>query len=169
MPINESILPEFDREMENTRKILDRVPEGRLDFKPHPKSSTLQQLATHVALIPSWGAETLNKDSIDIAPPGAPPYQPPIMSSRKELLEIFDKNVKDSRAAIAGAADEAFFKPWSLLNGGQTLFTMPKAAVLRTFVMNHMIHHRAQLGVYLRLLDVPVPGMYGPSADEPAF
>jgi len=169
MPINEYILPEFDQEMANTRKMLDQVPEGRLDFKPHAKSWTLQQLATHIAQIPSWGVITMTQDSIDIAPPGEPPYRPPLASSPRELLEMFDKNSQDARAAIAAASDETFFKPWSLLKGGQTMMTMPKAAVLRSFVMNHLIHHRAQLGVYLRLMDVPVPGMYGPSADEPAF
>jgi uncharacterized damage-inducible protein DinB len=169
MPINEYILPEFDQEMGSTRKMLEHVPDSRFDFKPHTKSWNLQQLATHLSLLPSWGVVTLNQDSIDIAPPGQPPYQPPMAGSQKELLDSFDKNVKDARAAIAAATDETFFKPWSLLKGGQTLMTMPKAAVLRSFVINHIIHHRAQLGVYLRLLDIPVPGMYGPSADEPAF
>jgi|SRR6516165_9250865 uncharacterized damage-inducible protein DinB len=169
MPINETILPEFDQEMANTRKVLERVPDGRLDFKPHPKSWSVQQLATHVAQLPSWAVITMTQDSIDIAPPGQPPYQAPMAGSQKEMIETFDKHAKEARAAIAAATDQTFFQPWSLLKGGQTMMTMPKAAVLRAFVMNHIIHHRAQLGVYLRLLDVPVPGMYGPSADEPAF
>ncbi len=169
MPMNEYILPEFDQEMGNTRKALERVPDDRLDFKPHPKSWTMRELATHVAQIPGWGVETINKDALDIAPPGAPPYKPPQVSSSKELLEIFDTGVKNARAAIAGVADADLFKPWTLLSGGQKIFSMPRVAVLRSMVMNHMIHHRAQLGVYLRLTDVPVPAIYGPSADETGF
>jgi uncharacterized damage-inducible protein DinB len=110
--------------------------------------------------------DTIQKDSFDIAPPGAPPYKEEPLASNKELLEKFDKNVVAARAAIAGSSDEHLLKPWSLLAGGKTLFTMPRIACIRGFVMNHTIHHRAQLGVYLRLNDIPVPGVYGPSADE---
>jgi uncharacterized damage-inducible protein DinB len=166
MPMSQYILPEFDQEMANTRKVLERVPEDRLDFKPHEKSMSMKQLATHVALIPSWGVETLTKDSIDIAPPGAPPYQPPEMATRQALLDAFDQQAAAARAAIAAASDEDLRKPWSLLAGGNTVFTMPRGSVLRGMVMNHIIHHRAQLGVYLRLNDIPVPAIYGPSADE---
>ncbi len=168
MPMNQYLLPEFDQEMANTRKVLERVPDDRFDFKPHAKSMDLRHLAAHLAQIPGWGAEALNKDSIDIAPPGAPPYEPPVVSTRQELLEMFDANVKTARAAIEAVSDQALFQPWSLLSGGQTLFTMPRVAVLRSMIMNHLIHHRAQLCVYLRLNDIPVPGMYGPSADEMA-
>ncbi len=166
MPMNQYMLPEFDQEMANTRKVLERVPDDRLAFKPHPKSFDLKGLATHVAQIPGWGVETLTRDSIDIAPPGAPPYQPPQVSSRQELLDMFDTNVKSARAALEKVGDEALLQSWSLLSGGKPLFTMPRSAVLRGMIMNHLIHHRAQLIVYLRLNDVPVPGMYGPSADE---
>lgn len=166
MPISDALLPEFDQEMANTRKVLERVPDDRLDFKPHQKSWKMGGLATHVATIPSWTALTIARESLDIAPVGEPPYKSPEASSQKELLEIFDKNVADARSAIAGASDEHLFKPWSLLAGGNTIFTMPRAAVIRSMIMNHGIHHRAQLCVYLRLVDVPVPGMYGPSADE---
>jgi len=169
MPMNQSVLPEFDQEMAGTRKVLERVPEDRLDFKPHAKSWSMRQLATHVAQIPGWGTETFTKDSIDIAPPGEPPYKAPEVSTRQDLLDLFDKGSAAARAAIAATSDEAFFQPWSLLSGGKTVFTMPRAAILRSFVMNHLIHHRAQLCIYLRLNDVPVPGMYGPSADETGF
>ena len=169
MPIRDALLPEFDQEMKNTRRTLERVPEDKLTWKPHPKSGTMGWLAGHVANIPGWCKETINQDSLDLAPPGKPPMQQPAPKSRQELLELFDKNAKAGRAALSGAEDAHLMKPWSLLKGGTTLMTMPRVAVLRGFVMNHLIHHRAQLGVYLRLNDVPVPAVYGPSADEQPF
>jgi uncharacterized damage-inducible protein DinB len=108
----------------------------------------------------------MQSDSFDYAPPGAPPYQTPKYASTEDLLAAFDKSVAQGRAAIAAADDSKFLAPWTLMAGGQTIMTMPRVAVIRTFVMNHTIHHRAQLGVYLRLNDIPVPGLYGPSADE---
>ena len=172
MAIRDGILPEFDHEVANTRKVLERVPEGKPDFKPHPKSMAMDRLAGHLAEVPGWAKETILQDSVDVNPPGAvaPAQNVALkMTSRKQLLEEFDKRVKAAREAIAGASDEVFMKPWSLLAGGKAVFTLPKIAVLRGFVMNHMIHHRAQLGVYLRLNDVPVPSIYGPSADEQVF
>ena len=166
MTISEALLPEFDREMAHTRKTLERVPDDKLAWKPHPKSFTMGALAQHLAAMVGWGKETLTLDSYDVAPPGAPPYQPPPVKSRQDILDAFDKGSAATRAAIAGASDEQMLQPWSLLNGGKPLFTMPRIAVLRGFVMNHAIHHRAQLGVYLRLNDIPVPSIYGPSADE---
>lgn len=172
MAISDGILPEFDHEVANTRKVLERIPEGKPDYKPHPKSMAMDRLAGHLAELPGWAKETITLDSLDVHPPGGPqPGQNAAlkMTSRKQLLEEFDKRVAAGRAAIAEASDEVFMKPWSLLAGGKTIFTLPKIAVLRGFVMNHMIHHRAQLGVYLRLNDVPVPSIYGPSADEQVF
>ncbi|HEU5411439.1 MAG TPA: DinB family protein [Candidatus Acidoferrales bacterium] len=172
MAIRDGILPEFDHEVANTRKVLERVPEGKPDFRPHPKSMTMDRLAGHLAEVPGWAKETILQDSIDARPSGAAAPAQNIalkMTSRKQLLEEFDKRVAAARAAIAGASDELLMKPWSLTAGGKTIFTLPKIAVLRGFVMNHMIHHRAQLGVYLRLNDVPVPSIYGPSADEQVF
>ena len=166
MTIREALLPEFDQEMGHTRKTLERVPEDKFSWKPHPKSFSMISLATHIATMTGWAVDTMTKDSFDISPPGAPPYKEEPAASRAKLLESFDKSVSSARAAIAGASDETFLKPWSLLAGGQTLFTMPKIGCIRTFVLNHIIHHRAQLGVYLRLNDVPVPSIYGPSADE---
>jgi uncharacterized damage-inducible protein DinB len=167
MPIIDLLLPEFDQEMANTRKMLERVPSDKLGWKPHPKSFDLGGLACHIATMVGWTPDTLAKDSFDVSPPGAPPYQPPKANTTEELLSLFDKSVTGARAALAGATDERFMQPWSLLAGGRTIFTMPRIVCIRGFVMNHTIHHRAQLSVYLRLLDVPVPGMYGPSADDP--
>ena len=168
MAINQALLPEFDQEMANTRKTLERVPDGKYDWKPHEKSTPMGGLATHLANLPSWTNFTIDQDSLDIAPNGEPQRATPI-NSPAELLETFDKNVAAARAAISGATDEHLFKPWTLLANGKTLLTMPRVAVLRSFVMNHLIHHRAQLGVYLRLNDIPVPSIYGPSADESSF
>lgn len=166
MQIKDALLPEFDQEMANTRKTLERVPENKFSWKPHPKSFSMIALSTHIANMVGWTTDTLTKDSFDVSPPGAPPYKEEPAQSQKELLEKFDKGVAGARAAIAASSDEAFLKPWSLLAGGKTLFTMPRIACVRSFVMNHVIHHRAQLGVYLRLNDIPVPSIYGPSADE---
>ncbi|HEV2288415.1 MAG TPA: DinB family protein [Candidatus Acidoferrales bacterium] len=171
MAIRDMILPEFDHEVATTRKVLERVPEGKNDFKPHPKSMPLDRLAGHVAEIPGWAKETVLQNSVEVNPSGNPPPQNMSlkMTSRKQLLEEFDKRAAAGRAAIAGASDEELMKPWSLIANGKAVFTLPKSVVLRGFVMNHMIHHRAQLSVYLRLNDVPVPSIYGPSADEQVF
>lgn len=169
MALSEALLPEFDQEMATTRKVLERIPESRLGWKPHAKSPTLGWLATHLAVLPMWMSTTIEKDSFDAAPEGGGTPLAPEATSRQEVLELFDKNVAAARAALAGANDEHLGKPWTLLAGGRTVFTLPRAATLRSFVISHMIHHRAQLGLYLRLNDVPVPAIYGPSADEAAF
>jgi uncharacterized damage-inducible protein DinB len=166
MTYAETILPEFNQEMASTRKVLERVPEDKLDWRPHPKSNTIGWNANHLADMPGWVVNTLSATSLDIAPVGVPGYQMPKITSRKEILAKFDKNVAEARLAIAAAKDDAVDVGWSLLKGGQTLFTMPRRAVIRSFVINHIIHHRAVLCVYLRLNDVAVPGMYGPSGDE---
>lgn len=169
MPISKMLLPEFEHEMANTRKTLERVPDDKFDWKPHEKSMTLGGLATHLANIPSWTKNTFEVDELDVAPPGQPPYRLEQAKSRAEVLEAFDKNVADARAALEAATDENWQGKWSLLMGGKTIFTLPRPAVMRGFIMSHSIHHRAQLGVYLRLLDIPVPSIYGPSADEGGF
>jgi len=166
MALNEALLLEFDKEMAGTRKTLERVPDDKFDWKPHTKSMTMRQLVVHLALFPSWMTETMAKTSFDYAPVGAPPYQPPAINSRKDLLETFDRDVAKAREGVKAASDAQLLETWSLLAGGKTIFSMPRVAVLRSMVMNHMIHHRAQLGVYLRLNDLPVPALYGPSADE---
>jgi uncharacterized damage-inducible protein DinB len=169
MTISQSLLPEFDNEMANTRKTLERVPDDKFAWKPHPKSSAMGPLANHVATLVGWANDSISTDSFDLAPPGGQPSRPPEAANRAELLSIFDQGVARARAAIAGAADEHLMKPWSLLHSGKTLMTMPRIAVIRSFVLSHIIHHRAQLGVYLRLNDIPVPSIYGPSADENPF
>jgi uncharacterized damage-inducible protein DinB len=162
MKISESMLPEFDQEMANTRKTLERVPFDKLSWKPHPKSFSFGDLATHISTMAEWGKITVEMDSFDYAPP----YAPPKLTSSKELLESFDKGVAGARAALVAADDNKMLAPWSLMAGGKTMMTMPRVAVVRSFVMNHIIHHRAQLGVYLRLNDIAVPALYGPTADE---
>jgi uncharacterized damage-inducible protein DinB len=169
MSISETILPEFDHEMANTRKTLERVADDKFDWKPHEKSMTLGALSSHVANIPGWTASTFSGNELDIQPEGAEPYSEPEAKSVKELLEMFDKNAASARAALAGASDEAWQGKWSLKMTGKTFFTLPRTAVVRGFILSHLIHHRAQLGVYLRLLDIPVPAIYGPSADEGGF
>lgn len=169
MALSDALLPEFDIEMANTRKTLDRVPEDKFGWKPHEKSFSMGHLASHLATLPSWSVIAVKQDSIDIAPVGEAPPRAPEAKTSKELLENFDANVAAARAAIESATDEQLFQPWKLLSGGKTVLTLPKIAVLRSFVMNHNVHHRAQLGVYLRLNDIPVPSIYGPSADEDGF
>jgi uncharacterized damage-inducible protein DinB len=166
MSLGDALLPEFDLEMANTRKTLERTPEDKFDWKPHEKSPTMGWLAGHLANILTWPARIMELDSLDIAPQGVPVGRVSAPKSRKEVLETFDKNVSTARHTISGAKDEHLMKPWSLLSNGKTVFTLPRIAVLRSMVMSHSIHHRAQLGVYLRLNDVPVPAIYGPSADE---
>ncbi len=165
MPLNAALLPEFDHEMGNTRKVLERVPEAHLAWKPHEKSMSMADLATHLASIPAWTITTLKEDSLDMAAPGAPGMPKPA-ASRVDLLALFDKGVAEARAALAEAGDACLLGPWSLRQGDKILFTMPRLAVLRSFILNHGIHHRGQLEVYLRLKDVPLPALYGPTADE---
>ena len=167
MSYSETILREFDHEMATTRRVLERVPEDKLDWKAHPKSNTIGWNAAHLAEIPGWVPPTLTQDEWDIAPVGSEPYRTPHLTSRQEILDLFDKNVTAAREALAAVKDEDMSKTWSLLMGGKTMLSMPRAAVIRSFIMNHLIHHRAILTVYYRLNDVPVPSIYGPSGDEP--
>jgi uncharacterized damage-inducible protein DinB len=166
MKISEMLLPEFDQEMATTRRVLERVPEDKLGWKPHDKSMTLARLAGHVGEIPGYGVATIRMDSLDVAPVGGPPHEGMVASSRAQLLAAFDKNVSEARAAIAAASDESMGKTWTLLAGGKTIFEMPRVAVVRVLVLNHLIHHRGQLSVYLRQTGALVPSIYGPSADE---
>jgi uncharacterized damage-inducible protein DinB len=166
MALSEALVAEFDQEMASTRRSLERVPEDKLEWQPHPKSMKMGRLAGHLAEIPSWAGMAIDKDSFDLQPPGAPPHKPFLPSSRQEALDLFDKNVAAARKALSGATDEQLFQSWSLLMTEKPIFTMPRMGVVRGMVLSHTIHHRAQLGVYLRLNDVPVPSIYGPSADE---
>jgi uncharacterized damage-inducible protein DinB len=169
MTISEGLLPEFDQESAMTKTVLERCPEAKFNFKPHEKSWELIRLATHLANLPSWALITMKQDIFDVAPPGAPPYKEESPKTTAELVEKFVKNTADARAALAEASDADFAKIWTMLKGGEKIFSMPKMVCLRSFVMNHGIFHRGQLAVYLRLIDVPVPAIYGPSADEGSF
>lgn len=165
MSMSQNFLPEFDEEMANTRKLLELVPDGKFAFKPHEKSMNLGDLAGHVAELPSWAISTIDQDFLDLSPD----HQSHYPETTSGLLAAFDKNVKEARAKIAGATDEHLATIWTFRYGGKDIFSAPRSAVLRSSMMNHIIHHRAQLGVYLRMNDVVFPGMYGPSADEMQF
>jgi len=162
MPMVDALLPEFDHEMTTTRKLLERVPDDRLGWKPHAKSMSLGGLATHLSNLPWWGEVTVAHVDFDLA---SFPSQAEA-TSRAQILDTFDRHVATARSALSGRSDAELMVPWSLKRAGQTIFTMPKAAVWRSFVISHIVHHRGQLSVYLRLLDVAVPSIYGPSADE---
>jgi len=165
MPFKDGILPEFDHEMGTTRRLLERVPEADLAWRPHEKSFPLGHLATHIAHIPHWVEVTFDQSAFDVAAAGES-ARPKPAASVAELLKTFDANVKKARAKIDEQTDPAFLARWTLKNDGHEVFTMPKHAVLRSFVLNHLIHHRGQLSVYLRLRNVPLPSIYGPTADE---
>jgi uncharacterized damage-inducible protein DinB len=158
----EVLLPEFDHEMANTRKTLERVPDDRLEFKPHEKSLSLLQLAGHIGNIPSWTEVTLTTDGLDIDGP----FERDEPTSRAEILAEFDRNVASARPILESASHEEMISPWTLKMGGEEALTMPRGSVFRLWVLNHTVHHRAQLTVYFRLLDIPVPALYGSSADE---
>jgi uncharacterized damage-inducible protein DinB len=166
MAIRDGLLPEFAHEMAVTRKALERVPEGNADWAPHPRSMKLGRLAGHLAELPGLISAALSQESLDFRPPGAPPRVPYVMTTREALLQAFDKNVSVASAAIAGMDDAGLMKTFTLSAGGKQIFALPRAAVVRSFVLNHVIHHRGQLTVYLRMTEVPVPSIYGPSADE---
>lgn len=165
MALADAFLHEFDHEMGVTRRLLERVPDGQFDWKPHDKSMSLGRLAEHVAEIPTtWVAGTIELGELDLDDGRPEGYRPP--ATRDELVAFFDRNVAAARAALAGRTDAELVAPWTLKQSGVVLFTMPKAAVLRSYAFNHIVHHRGQLSVYLRLCDVSVPPMYGPTADE---
>lgn len=158
------LLPEFDREMGLTRRVLDRIPDEHLAWQPHPTSVTLGRLAAHLSELPQWAAAILTQDEVDL-PAGRPErHKPP--APRAAALARFDTHVQAARAALVGKTDGELMAPWRLLRDAKELVTMPKATALRTFVLNHMVHHRGQMLVYFRMLSVPVPSVYGPSADE---
>jgi uncharacterized damage-inducible protein DinB len=163
MSIGKSLLPEIDQEFANTRKVLERCPEDKFDWRPHAKSMTLGKLVKHTAGMSKWGFMTADSNEFDFVTGS---YQEPDPTSTAELLAAFDADTKMFREKLEALTDEEMAKAWTLKVNGNVIFSQPKAAVIRDMVLNHAIHHRAQLTVYLRLLDVPVPGMYGPSADE---
>jgi uncharacterized damage-inducible protein DinB len=166
MTISERLLPEFEHEMANTRKILERIPEDQLGWKPHEKSMSLGRLAGHTAEMARWATYTVKVDVLDLSSGVDGDIQGHVMTSRHDTLGKFDNWLTEAKAALAATPDEAYPQTWKLVSHGQTFLEMPRGVVLRSVVMNHMIHHRGQLSVYLRLLGVAVPGLYGPSADE---
>jgi uncharacterized damage-inducible protein DinB len=165
MPIKDALLPEFDHEMGTTRRLLERTPADKFAWKPHDKSMSLGQLAGHLANIPHWMEAILQHTVFDMAsaPEDTRPRTP---ESVAWLLSDFDTKVKAARAGLASAGDGEMLAVWTFKKGGHEIFTMPRIAAVRSFVMNHSIHHRGQFSVYLRMNDVPLPSMYGPTADE---
>ncbi len=163
MKISDAFIGELQQEAASTRKLLERVPLDKPDWAPHEKSMKLGNLANHVAELPGWVSVSLDQDELDFA---TFEYKPQIPKSTEELLKKFDDNLAKAMNSLNNASNEKFGENWTMRNGEQVYFTLPKAAVVRSFSFNHMYHHRAQLGVYLRLLDIPLPGIYGPTADE---
>jgi uncharacterized damage-inducible protein DinB len=167
MTIGQSFVGEFEQEAATTRRCLERIPADKLAWKPHEKSMSAGDLAGHISnLMTNWVGMTMSQDVLDLNPPGGTPPQSPSVTSVAQLLTDFDAGLAVAKKAIVGAADARYMENWSLASGGKILLTMPRAAVIRTFVLNHVIHHRGQLSVYLRQMGVPVPSIYGPSADE---
>ena len=161
--LNQALIQEVSHEGSSTRKLLEKVPQDKFDWKPHDKSMSLRTLASHVAEILGYLTAVLTTDELDFAKRN---YKPAAATSSDNLLEIFDDNYNKAIEALKATSDEAFRENWSLRSGDHVFFTLPRIAALRTISISHLIHHRGQLSVYLRLLDVPIPGMYGPSADE---
>ncbi|MDQ6870478.1 MAG: damage-inducible protein DinB [Gemmatimonadota bacterium] len=160
MTIAETLLPEFDQEMTTTRRVLERVPTDKGKWKPHPKSFAMGHLAQLVAGMPGWITNTVQETYLDLARYPGYSYE-----KTEDLVKSFDRNVAEARKAIAAAKDADFTVPWSLKHGDRVIFTMQRAPVVRQTI-NHLVHHRGQLTVYLRMVDVPVPSIYGPTADE---
>jgi uncharacterized damage-inducible protein DinB len=160
------LLAEYDREAALTRRLITRVPVDRLDWRPHDRSMTLGRLATHLAELAGWGASVLTADAFDLA------NRPPVdrrEASVQAVIDLFDANVRLARAALVGRTDGELLAPWTLRRDGQDVFTVPRLVAARTVLLQHAAHHRGQLSVYLRLLDVPLPPLYGPTADEGAY
>ena len=161
MTIGQEFLKELNLEADVTRRFLERVPFGKAEFQPHEKSEKLGRLAIHVAEIIAWWKAVVEADKLDFID-----FEPENITSTEQLLAYFDGLLAEAKTALSAVKDDEFDKEWSMTYGEDVLFTLPKRQVLRLFCMNHLVHHRAQLGVYLRLLDVPVPATYGPSADD---
>jgi uncharacterized damage-inducible protein DinB len=162
MMLKELLLAEYDHEVATTLKLLQRLPDSELGWKPHEKSMTLGALATHLSNIPNWAGPLLNDTSFDLS--AAPPNLEP-KASRVEILEAFDTAARQARGWM-DRTDAEYYAQWTLKRAGQAMFSVPRISAFRTFVLNHLIHHRGQLSVYLRMRDVPLPSIYGPSADE---
>jgi uncharacterized damage-inducible protein DinB len=163
MSLAETLLPEFDQEMKTTRRLIERVPTEKGKWRPHPKSFPLGHLTQLVVMMPSWITNAVQETSLDLA--NYPGYS---YETTEDLVKTFDKNVREARAALAKTSDKDFTVDWSLKHGTNVFFTAPRATIVRQTI-NHLVHHRGQLTVYLRLIDVPIPSIYGPTADEKTF
>jgi uncharacterized damage-inducible protein DinB len=161
--IGSTFLAELEQEGKVAREVLSRVPADKFDWKPHEKSMSFGKLASHVAEMVSWTGPTLQQPELDFSKIDYKPFEP---TSTEDLLEYFDKNLAEAADVLRNTTDEQFMEDWTMRNGDKIYFTMPKVVCMRSFVMNHIIHHRGQLSVYLRLNDIAVPSIYGPSADE---
>lgn len=164
MSLTQALIAEIKNESASTQKLLERIPADQLTWKPHEKSMDMKKLATHIAVLAGWPGVIAQTNELDLA--SAP--QPGAVNSAEDLVKILDEGVQKSIEALENIQDEDLNQAWSLKHGDHVIFNMPKAATIRSFALNHLIHHRAQLGVYLRMLNVPIPGMYGPSADDQA-
>lgn len=165
MSLIKFFLKQLDDEAKTTRKMLSIIPDDKYDWQPHPKSMTIRRLATHIAELPSWITMTLTTSELDFA---SNPYTPEVINNTAELLKYFEKKLADGKAHLEAATEEQFAESWTLRNGKDIYSTSPKSEILR-MTFSQIIHHRAQLGVYLRMLNVPIPGSYGPSADDMSF
>ena len=166
MKLTEFFLDELEREAAATRRTLERVPEGRNDWKPHERSMTLGYLSVLVASMPSWVALMVGQDELDLTSPGGAKLRPQEVPTSRELVRVLDESTAKARAALAGTTDEHLMTPWRFVIGGQVAQEEPRYVMIRDAVFNHLAHHRGQLTVYLRLNGAPVPAIYGPSADE---
>jgi uncharacterized damage-inducible protein DinB len=169
MKMTDLFLGELEREAAGTRRVLERVPEERNDWKPHEKSMQLGYLAALVASMPSWISMMVNRDELDIASPEGAKFKPQVFSTRRELVQSFEQSLAAAREALANTTDEHLMKPWKFVVSGHVAGEQPRYIMIRDSVLNHMAHHRGQLTVYLRLCGAPVPAIYGPSADEGSF
>jgi uncharacterized damage-inducible protein DinB len=163
MNLSDAMVAEFRHEAQTTRKLIERIPDEKLSFRPHPKSMTMGGLGTHIAHIPEWAETIVNDRELDMSKTDTRAKE---RKSRKEILEYFDENVEKFQKILAGKPDDHLFLTWTLKSGDDVVLTLPRAACLRSFILSHIIHHRGQLSVYLRENDIPVPSIYGPSADE---
>jgi uncharacterized damage-inducible protein DinB len=164
MRMVDPLIPELEQEAETTRRVLERIPEDKLGWRPHPKSMTLGQLALHIATTPGGVARIAGLDSFE-----RPQFERPQPASKREVLEALEQSIATAREFLRGMDDASATRPWSMTLDGKPLFTMPRIVMVRNIMLNHWYHHRGELQVYLRLLDVPVPSVYGPTADEDPF